>query len=355
MLLIDLFRRFRTGIIIAFSLVIIENIAWIIEPTVFGKVIDAVIDVQYENFERDSLAIQQQNIHKFKLEKKHDSAFVETDESSIKDSAVMLNTPHLKDSSHSKDTTAYNDTIQKSNEGTSTSYVFPLMIWIIVFAINSGLGVLRRSVDPKIFLNIYTKIATEVSENAIMHKLSVSKTATRAQLSHEYIGFLQYRIPEVLENIVAIGGAIIALYFFDWKISVTCLCIVVPVYFANKLYSKRVIKLQKEYHDNYEDIYDVFSKQDPEYVKDYYLKLAKPQKKIADWGAFNFGMMRITLMGIFLVVLYIAIDLDEFSAGELYSIVAYLWTFVTSTEYLPELMESWTSLKDISKRLKMEV
>jgi hypothetical protein len=113
--------------------------------------------------------------------------------------------------------------------------------------------------------------------------------------------------------------------------------------------------LQKDFHDNYEDIYDTFSKNDPEYVHDYYQKLALPQKKIADWGALNFGMMRVTLMGIFLVVLYIAIDLDEFSAGELYSIVAYLWTFVTSTEYLPELMESWTSLKDISKRLKMEI
>ncbi len=66
-------------------------------------------------------------------------------------------------------------------------------------------------------------------------------------------------------------------------------------------------------------------------------------------------MTRATLVGIFLVVLYIAIDLDYFSAGELYSIIAYLWTFVTSTEYLPELMESWTSLKDISKRLKMEI
>jgi len=41
-------------------------------------------------------------------------------------------------------------------------------------------------------------------------------------------------------------------------------------------------------------------------------------------------------------------------AGELYSIVAYLWTFVTATEYLPELMESWTSLKDISKRMRFE-
>jgi ABC-type multidrug transport system fused ATPase/permease subunit len=349
MFLIDLIRRFRRGIIIAFSLVIIENVAWIVEPTVFGHVIDAVIDVQYENYERDSLALVQESINKIKLEKKHDTSFYENENLQTEDTASIKGLIHSKDTSHFK------DTIKSNGKTESSSYVYPLMIWLIVFAVNSGLGVLRRAIDPKIFLNIYTKIATEVSQSAIKLKLNISKTATRAQLSHEYIGFLQYRIPEVLENIVAIGGAIIALYFFDWKISLTCLCIVVPVYLANKLYSKKVMVLQKEFHDNYEDIYDIFSKQDPKYVHDYYQNLARPQKKIANWGAFNFGMMRATLMGIFLVVLYIAIDLDEFSAGELYSIVAYLWTFVTSTEYLPELMESWTSLKDISKRLKMEI
>ena len=42
--LTDLIKRFRKGFTIALVLVIIENIAWIIEPTLFGKVIDAVID-----------------------------------------------------------------------------------------------------------------------------------------------------------------------------------------------------------------------------------------------------------------------------------------------------------------------
>ena len=62
--------------------------------------------------------------------------------------------------------------------------------------------------------------------------------------------------------------------------------------------------------------------------------------------------MRFTLLLIFLVVLYVAVELDNFSAGELYSIVAYLWTFVAATEYMPELLENWTSMKDISRRLK---
>jgi ABC-type multidrug transport system fused ATPase/permease subunit len=341
--LFELIKRFRKGIVIALSLVVIENVAWIVEPTVFGKVIDAVIDVQVGKNADETKNSEEKESN---LNPNYNKNSNNEDEESISNPDYNKNSTEI--ANKNVDTNNYKE------ENEETSYLFPLLLWIGFFAINSGVGALRRSVDPKIFLNIYTKIATEVSEISILKKLSVSKTAARAELSQQYIGFLQYRVPEVLENIIAITGAIIALYFFDWMISLTCLCIIIPLYFANKLYSKKVLVLQKEYHDKFEDIYDVFAKKDPEHVREYYANIAHPQRKIANWGALNFGIMRVTVLLIFLVVLYIAIDLDEFSAGELYSIVAYLWTFVTATEYLPELMESWTSLKDISKRMKFE-
>lgn len=284
--LIDLVKQFKKGIIVALSLVVIENIAWIVEPTLFGWVIDAVID----------------------------RAFVDP----------------------------------------ATAVIPPLMLWIAAFGVNSGTGVIRRWLDTKIYLKIFTSIATDVSKRAIKLKMPSSKTAARAELSYQYISFLQYRFPETIEHFIVIIGAVGAMYLFDWRIALTCLIIIFPLYVISKIYNKRVSKHQKTYHDMYEDIFDVFAKNDPDYVKEYYDNLAKPQVKISKWSAINFGGIRVTLLIIFLVVLYIAIDLDDFSAGELYSIVAYLWAFITSTEYLPELMESWTSLKDIQKRLKEE-
>ena len=285
MKLIDLFKKYKKGIAVAISLVIIENVAWIIEPTVFGQVIDAFI----EKSARSELSI-----------------------------------------------------------------LTPLFIWIGVFLINSGVGAGRRSVDQKIYLNIFTHIATDVARIAKEQGHTVSKTAARAELTREYISFFQYRLPEILEQAIAIGGAIIALMFFDWRIAITCLLIVLPLSLITKLYNKKVIVLQKKLHDSREEALDIFSSTDPERIKQYYANSAKNEQKIANWGAFNFGVMRSFLLVIFLVVLYIAIDIDDFSTGSIYSIVAYLWTFVTSSEYLPELLESWTSLKEISGRLKLE-
>ena len=278
--------KFKRGIIIALSLVIIENLAWIIEPSLFGNVIDAMIEA--------------------------------------------------------------------ASGDHATSYAFPLTLWVAAFLTNSVVGSLRRSVDQRIYLRMFTEIATSVSRTAVQHRLSISKTAARAQLSREYITFFQYRVPEIGEQIISIGGALIGLAFFDMRIAAACFAVVIPLVLVNAVYSRRVTALQASLHDSVEETYEVFSSRNPDTVHAYFTDQARSQQQIANWGAVSFGLLRFVLLLIFLVVLYIAIDLDNFTTGNIYSIVAYLWTFVNSSEYIPELLESWTSLKDISHRLRAE-
>ncbi len=230
----------------------------------------------------------------------------------------------------------------------------PLVLWVGAFMVNSIVGALRRSIVQKIFLRMFTEIAADVAAMGKKHRLSVSKTAARAELSREYVTFFQYRVPDIMDQTISIVGTVLALTFYDWRIALTCLCIVLPLLFITKFYIQKVIVLQRSVHDTREEAYEIFSQKEPELVRAYYHSMAGQQQKIANWGAVNFLIMRIFLLGIFMIVMYIAIDLAQFTTGNIYSIVAYLWTFVTSSEYLPELLESWTSLKDISRRLKTE-
>ncbi len=244
--------------------------------------------------------------------------------------------------------------IDRAADPTSPSPWWPVAIWIGAYLVNSAAGVVRRVLDTRIFLRIYTDIATHVAEIALQQSLSVSKTAARAELSREFVNFLQYRTPEIIEQVVLIGGALIGLSFFDYRIGVTCFGLIVPLALINVFYNRRVILLQSTLHDTMEDAYDIFAVRDPQKVRAYYADQMRPQYKISNWGAAAFGTLRFVLLIIFLTVLYISIDLDGFTTGQLVSIVAYIWTFITSSEFLPEVMESYTSLKDIARRLKAE-
>ncbi len=244
--------------------------------------------------------------------------------------------------------------IDKEFTDPSQNIFFPIFIWVLLFCINTGTGSFRRVYDTKLFTKMFTRLSVYVAQNSKEKNLSTSAAAARAELSYQYISFLQFRLPELIDILISIFGAVIALYFFDWRISLTCFVIVLPLYFINKFYVSRITPHQKEYHDKYEDIVDIISQKNPEQIEKYYTELSSPQIKISKWSALNFTLLRFILLIIFLSVLYIAIDLDGFSAGELFSIVAYLWTFVSASESFPDLSESYTSLKDISDRLKKD-
>jgi ABC-type multidrug transport system fused ATPase/permease subunit len=201
---------------------------------------------------------------------------------------------------------------------------------------------------------MFTNIAVDVAESCENQGLDVARSASRVELFREYVSFLKKRFPDFIEQFFDLGGTVIALYFFDPRLSLSCLCIGVPLFFVNRLYNNRVIRLQGQLHDLREDVFRIFTKKDRREVRAYYDSTAVPQRKIANWSAVNFAMLRLFLLGIFLVVLFIAIDIDNLTTGQTYAVVAYLWTFITSTEYLPDLMESYTSLKEIQGRVRKE-
>lgn len=277
-------RRSRKTLVFAMSLVVIEYVAWIVEPTLFGNVIDAFID-------RDIAP-------------------------------------------------------------TAAAFILPLSLWISIFLLNSGVGAFRRSFEPRIYLPLFSRMAMSVAKEGFSNNHSVSKTAGRAELVREYISFFQYRIPELLDQAISIGGAIIALAFFDYRIAAACLTIVGPLVVITKRYAKKIEEGQQALHDIREETFEVFSTRDLGKIEEYYSRMSRAETGIARWTGRNFGIVRLFLLGIFLVVLYIAIDLDDFTTGNIYSIVAYLWAFVSSTEYLPELLESSTSLKELNRRLR---
>lgn len=264
--------------------VLIENIAWIIEPTFFGKLLDALIEHFYDH--------------------------------------------------------------EKIN------YFIPLFIWIMVYFINVVGGSLHRLFSGGTFARMYADVATTVIEESKSRGDQYSKMLVRSELVKEYITFLRDRLPEMLWQFSASAGAIIALFFYDYRIGLVCLAVILPVAYINNLNRKKVTQLQKDIHDNQEELYKLIENRDTSSIHKFLNNMISPKTNIARWNSFSFTSVKTLLVIIFVVVLFICVDVDNFSTGKIYSIVAYLWTFIGQTDYLPELMESLGSVKDLNTRFE---
>jgi len=276
--------KYSIGLVLGF--VLIENIAWIIEPTFFGKLLDALIGHFYDHEKID--------------------------------------------------------------------YFIPLLIWIIVYFINVLGGSLHRLFNGGIFARMYADVATNIIEESKSRGDQYSKMLVRAELVKEYITFFKERLPEMLWQLSASAGAIIALFFYDYRIGLVCLGVIVPVAYINNLNRKKVTHFQKDIHDNQEELYRLIENRDTSKIHQFFYNMVSPKTRIARWNSFSFTTVKTLLVIIFIVVLFICIDLDDFSTGKIYSIVAYLWTFIGQTDYLPDLMESLGSIKDLNTRFEQD-
>lgn len=274
--------RYSIGLLLLF--VLIENIAWIIEPTFFGKLLDALIGHFYDHEKID--------------------------------------------------------------------YFFPLFIWIMVYFINVVGGSLHRLYNGGIFARMYADTATKVIEESKSQGHPYSTMLVRTELVKEYIIFFKERLPEILWQLSASVGAIIALFFYDYRIGLVCLAVIAPVAYINNLNRKKVTRLHKSIHDNQEELYKLIENRDTSKIQQFFYNMIPARTKIARWNSFSFSTVKALLVIIFIVVLFICVDVDDFSTGKIYSIVAYLWTFIGQTDYLPDLMDSLGSIKDLNMRFE---
>jgi ABC-type multidrug transport system fused ATPase/permease subunit len=278
--------KYRYSIALLLLLVLIENVSWIIEPTFFGKLLDALIDHFYDH----------ENI----------------------------------------------------------DYGLPLMIWIIVYFINVVAGSFHRLFNGGLYSKMYADVATNVIEESKSRGYLFSKILVRTELVKEYVTFLKERLPEVMWQISASAGAIIALFFYDYRIALVCLAIIGPIAYINNLNRKNVTRLQKDIHDNQEELYRLIETRDISKIYRFYFNMIGPKTMISRWNAFTHLSVKTLLVIIFIAVLFICVDVDKFSTGSIYSIVAYLWTFIAQTDYLPDLMESIGSVKDLNERFSQD-
>jgi ABC-type multidrug transport system fused ATPase/permease subunit len=278
----EIATKYKFSITFVLLFVLIENVSFIIEPTFFGKLLDALIDHFYDHEKID--------------------------------------------------------------------YIFPLVIWILVYLLNVVGGTLHRLFNGIVYSKMYANIATNVVIESKSRGDQFSKMLVRAELTKEYIAFFKERLPEVMWQLSATVGAICALFFYDYRIALVCLAVVIPVAYINNLNRKNVVRLQKDIHDNQEELFHLIESRDTSRISQFYQNTVSPKTRIARWNAFGYSSTKILLVVIFVGVLFICVDVDKFSTGRIYSIVAYLWTFIASTDYLPELMESLASVKDLNER-----
>ena len=237
---------------------------------------------------------------------------------------------------------AINAIIQGNTLNALIYALFVLIAWLV--------GAIRRRVDTQVFANIYAKLAVNVIMNEKQNAKDDSAIIARVALSREFVNFFEMHFPMFFTSVISIIGSAFMLIFVEPKVAVACFAVMTFFLIFLPRYIKKNDDLYLRLNDRLEKEAKVIGVFNKSTLSRHYDVVSKFRIAISNREAMSYFIIGISASLLFLVAI-IVLSSQQTNAGHIYSVMTYIWNFVISLDDSPKLIEEFSNLKDIGKRI----
>ncbi|CAM6349522.1 ABC transmembrane type-1 domain-containing protein [Leclercia adecarboxylata] len=232
-----------------------------------------------------------------------------------------------------------------------TGQALHAVLYAVMVFVMWAIGAARRSIDTRTFARIYAELAVPVIIAQREEQHSASTIAARVALSREFVDFFEKHLPVLVTSVASIIGAAVMLLLLQFWTGVACLFIL--AFFALFLpgFSSRNEALFVRLNDRLEKEVAFVNSASRRSLSRHYDVLARLRIKLSDREAFGYlaiGTVTAILFASTILTMSFEGGMD---AGHIYSVMTYMWMFAMSLDDGPQLLEKYSQLKDIGKRV----
>ncbi|QHF47671.1 hypothetical protein PspS35_29175 [Pseudomonas sp. S35] len=236
------------------------------------------------------------------------------------------------------------DSIIRGYASSAQFYALVVMaLWVV--------GAARRALDASTFTQIYADLAVPVILNQRQQNHSTSKSAARVVLAREFVDFFEKHVPIIATALVSIVGAAVMLIVIEPWVGLACLAALLLCITLLPRVAQRNQELHERLNDRLEKEIGLVEKVGAPTVRRHYHVLSRLRIWLSDREAAAYLFLG-TLAALLFVVAICQLALSPaVKAGHIYAVMTYLWTFVTSMDEAPGMVDQLARLKDIGKRV----
>jgi ABC-type multidrug transport system fused ATPase/permease subunit len=236
------------------------------------------------------------------------------------------------------------DSIIRGDAGSALFYAAVVMAFWVV-------GAARRALDTRTFTRIYADLAVPVILNQRLQNHSTSRAAARVVLARDFVDFFEKHVPIIATALVSIVGAAVMLLVIEPWIGLACLTALVLCTTLLPRFARRNQELHERLNDRLEKEIGLVEKVGALTLRRHYQVLSRLRIWLSDREAAAFLFIG-TLAALLFVVAISQLALSPaVKAGHVYAVMTYLWTFVSSLDEAPGMVDQLARLKDIGKRV----
>lgn len=219
-----------------------------------------------------------------------------------------------------------------------------LVIWLV--------GSARRAVDTRTFVRIYAELAVPAILNQ-KKKGSTSSATAHANLARQFVDFFEEHLPMLITSLFSVAGAVVMLLLIEFWVGVVALVILLTFSVLLPHYTQINDRLYFKLNNRLENEVNVIARRQTHHLIKHYGLLSKIRIAISNREALSFLVIGVAMALLFGSALIILTRRDGIQAGHIYAVITYLWSFAISIDDMPRLIEKFSELKDIGKRVEV--
>lgn len=236
------------------------------------------------------------------------------------------------------------DSIIRGDAGSALFYaVVVLAFWTV--------GAARRAVDTRTFTRIYADLAVPVILNQRLQNQSTSTAAARVVLAREFVDFFEKHVPTIVTALVSIVGAVAMLLVIEPWIGAAGLAALLLCMALLPRFARRNQELHERLNDRLEKEIGLVEKVGPATLQRHYRVLSRLRIHLSNREAAAFLFIGSVAAVLFVVAISQLALSPAVKAGHIYAVMTYLWTFVSSLDEAPSMVDQLARLRDIGKRV----
>jgi ABC-type multidrug transport system fused ATPase/permease subunit len=228
-----------------------------------------------------------------------------------------------------------------------------LWFFIVAYIFWYGTAMIRRVYDTKVCTEIYNVISIKTIVHHQEQNIDSGTINARIELLKQMVNFFEVDLPFLMNNLIQMFGAFFLLYFYDPKVMVVCLVVILPSFAINYFFGKKMRTVATSVNNQYEKQMDMIqSKADEFSLQSYFGSIRILNIRKSNLEAWNFGFLEIFVLLMIISSLYMICQNPNLKHGDIVAIYGYITRFAYSFDFIPYLTAKLSVIRDIEERLK---
>ena len=213
-------------------------------------------------------------------------------------------------------------------------------------------GALRRFYDTRVYSKIYARVAEQIVAQEHHRQTEVSAIAARTNMATEFVEFLENSLPEIINAVIGLVGALLMIYFLQFDSFFACLAATVVIVIIYAATSGRTLRLNQGANDESERSVDVIGRNDRQEVSSHFRQVMRWNIRLSDLETATFSLSWIVMIAVVLYSIWATVDSGITAQGKVLAIVMYVFSYIESVIVMPLFYQQAVRLREIAVRLK---